>query len=295
MFDLMSVVDQEYTPAADALWLRQSTIGSWELCPARVMQSDQEGFNDTPSEAMSFGTLVHEMTALDLAHGGTPWTVKQTEDLWDSLLTDEYGRSLYELASEDLIKSSVEEAIGAVALWHRVVEPTLPAGERLIEQRMEAPLGILQSGREVWLHGTGDLIYTDGQPGYDWKTAGRGWNDTKAIAIGQPSAYTYLTWYNHGVYIPSWKYWVYDRQKCEWQLHETVRTPKQVSAWLRHAFGIAKSIDAGATAYVPWQSTFGKFKRGWWCSAKFCGAWSICKGKQIADDVDESEVPWTTW
>lgn len=280
-------------PADDALWIRQSTVGSWELCPARVMLSDG---HELPSEAMSFGTLVHEMLALDLEHGaGLPWTYSQTADLWSSLVADEYGVDLGELAAEETIESSAMEAIGAVQLWRRQVEPDLPSTEPLVEARLEAPLGILDNGRQVWMHGTGDVLYPDVPVGYDWKTAGRGWGEGKAMFLGQPSAYTYLAWWNHDVFIADWRYWVYDRRAAKWVLHSTQRTPQQVQAWLRHAFGIAKAIDAGAVYYTPVDSTFGKMKRGWWCSPQYCGVWDRCKGKHLADEVDESQSVEVAW
>ena len=284
-----------WSPPDDALWIRQSTVSSWELCPARVTQSTHRGFNGLPSEPMSFGTLVHEMLAKEMVDGPQPWTAADVEDFWDSLVVAEYGVTLPELTDDEQVKSSAVEAIGAVQTWRIQVQPTLPNSDPLVEARLEAPLGILDSGRQVWLHGTGDVLYPGVPVGYDWKTSGRDWMDGKAMALGQPSAYTYLALWNHDAFIADWRYWVFDRRSQMWRLHETSRTRQQVAAWLRHAFGIAKSIDAGATAYNPTGSSYGKIRRGWWCSPKYCGAWDICPGKYIADDLDETieaEVVW---
>ncbi len=283
------------SPGDDVLWMRQSTVGSWELCPARVMLSDDPGFKALPSEAMSFGTLVHEMGATDLTDGLQNWTIVDVMDLWDTLVTDEYGVSVFELAAEEMIRDGAVEAIGANQLWRVQVVPTLPDTDPVVETRLEAPLGVLPSGRRVWLHGTGDVLYPDSHVGVDWKTAGRGWKEGKADLTGQAAAYTYLAWVAFSEWISEWRYWVYDRQKVEWAQWTTSRTEQQVDAWLRHAFGIAKAIDAGAVMYTPVDSTFGKMSRGWWCSAKYCGAWEVCKGKYLADDVDESATVEVTW
>lgn len=295
MIDLFT--EGEYTPAHDALWIRQSTVGSWELCPGRVMQSKHARFNELPSEAMSFGTLVHAMIELELtgARGRVPWTTMNVSDLWDELALEEYGVSLADLADDDLILDSSIEAVGAVMQWRRQVQQTLPNGDMLIERRLEAPLGVLPNGREVWLHGTGDLLYTDIAIGYDWKTAGRGWKETKATYLGQPSAYAYLHWYNHNVWVERWRYWVYNRGSARWDLHTTYRNRQQVASWLRHAFGIACAIDAGVVYYTPTQHPYGKSERGWWCSPRYCAAWDHCPGKYLADGYDEKQLAIINW
>ena len=165
----------------------------------------------------------------------------------------------------------------------------------LIEQRLEAPLGILPNGREVWLHGTGDLLYKDLAVGYDWKTSGRDWKEGRATYLGQPSSYQYLHWYNHDVWVDEWRYWIYDRGRGQWVLHTTRRDRQQVMSWLRHAFGIACAIDAGVVYYTPTQHPYGKSERGWWCSPKYCSAWDHCPGKYLADEFDEKQSAIINW
>ncbi|KKL94883.1 hypothetical protein LCGC14_1860280, partial [marine sediment metagenome] len=91
------------TPIESDLQLRNSTIGSWDLCPGRVGYAESEGFEPTPSEAMSFGSMGHGAIEVDLTEGLHLWTKGELEMLWrESLINEQSGAyDLYKLISKD--------------------------------------------------------------------------------------------------------------------------------------------------------------------------------------------------
>ena len=286
-------VDESAEPADDDLHLSQTTVSNAALCPARVGYRGDEGYSYVPSEAMSFGTMVHGMAEEDLGLLGTPmrwaagsWTFYAVEEMWrDGLLNERDGSfDLYELADRERINKSIMEALHANKRWHEVVAPTLDLAGRddwQIEKRVTKQLGTLPDGRRVWFGGTADLVV----PGLalDWKTAGRGWDQSKADTTYQATYYTWL----YGV--DRHKYWVWNRREKDWSAFETSRSPKDVESALKVAWMLARQMADGTFTATPWQDTFGKVKRGWWCSAKYCGAWDICQFKNLPDDVYEGQ------
>jgi hypothetical protein len=81
---------------------------------------------------------------------------------------------------------------------------------------------------------------------------------------------------------------VFNRAKNDWSLFETTRTPEHTEAWLKLAWMAGLQIEAGAFPFKPWQTTFGKTQRAWYCGPKWCGAWDACVGKFLPDDVFEA-------
>ena len=278
------------SPVEGDLQLRNSTIGSWDLCPGRVGYAETEGFQPTPSEAMSFGTMGHGAIEYDLLHGRHLWTAPELKLLWRQSLLDESSGpyDLDELAGAERIQTSVEEAVVMMSAWQQDVYPQLNLSYNIrIEKKMTAPLGVLPSGRAVWFHGTPDLVDIDNPGIHDWKTSGRAWKESKALGLLAPQAYSWLVDKTYDVFIPDHFYWVWDRAKSEWVLHKTSRNQEHVDSYLRKVWAIAKSIDAQAFPFRPWSETFGNVQRGWWCSPKYCSAWDICEGKALPDDLWE--------
>ena len=270
-------------PPDDALWIRNSDASSWELCAARHGYLRRGEAKQIPSEAMSFGTAVHTFAEMRCMGWDDVATTVQLREWWEEAVERD-GYELSDLADEARIEASLQEMIVACTLWDSTVRPTLNYTEAVeLEPKMQAPLGRLPSGREVWLHGTPDVLDVDLID--DWKTAGRGWKGSKADALGQLSMYIFLAEATRGFTIEGGTYWVYDRSKQQWVAHVTSRTSAEVDAYLRHIWQMARAIDGEAYTFNPWQSTFGDYKRGWWCSAKYCAAWDVCEGKAVHDDV----------
>lgn len=288
LHDWQALIDE---PSEDDLMLRNSTVGSWDLCPGRVGYSDHEGFEHTPSEAMSFGTMGHGAIEQDLIQGLHLWTMDELEGVWrDGLLSEESGTyDLDKLATPEKIHTSTEEAVVMMAAWQQDVYPQLNLSDyRFIEEKLVTPLGILPSGRGVWFHGTPDVVDVGNPKIYDWKTTGRAWKESKVLGLNAPQAYSWLANTTYDVFIPDHHYWVWNRTKREWDLHTTQRNQAHVDAYLRKAWGVARAIDAQAFPFQPWSETFGNVTRGWWCSPRYCGAWDICEGKDLPDDLVEA-------
>lgn len=279
-------------PVETDVFLSQTTINNALLCGGRVLYRDHEGYDFTPSEAMSFGTMVHGMAEADLGLLGLPvcgqWSKAAVEEIWRQGLLDERDGSwdLDVLASRERIDKSVREAMVANRKWHEQVVPNLgiSVGERmLIEQRVTKQLGTLDDGRAVWLGGTSDVVFPDVPEIVDWKTAGRGWDESKAQFTIQATIYTWL------YEIPNHTYWVWNRRNKDWSSYTTRRNEQHVDSALRQAWQVAGQIATGTLTASPLQDTFGKVKRGWHCSAKFCGAWNICEFNKLPDDVWEGQ------
>jgi hypothetical protein len=298
---------------SEPLILRQSTIGSMQLCPARVGLSVVDGFNSTPSEAMFFGSLVHNLIERFLggyvAGGVTPPSTYPLELLSRSVIglaiadvCEKDGFDWEDVTRQEQREAIYEEARVATLAWFaQVWSAHLFQSDVLgVEQKLTAPLRDepLPSGRQALLQGTPDL-WTGGTV-IDWKTSGRAWvvhaDLTKGHFSPQAPIYFTLIERNGGPKIRRMTFYVYDRSSASWAEHETNWTDEQVEASLENAWQYAKQIDAGAFPYTPFESTFGKYKRGWHCSPKYCGAWDICPGKaMIADDTDLSVRTERSW
>ena len=286
-FEGFGQVDGLVEPAEDALWVRNSDVVSWDLCAARHGYLRKGAAKQVPSEAMSFGTMMHTFAEMRLMGWDGVVTVQQLEEWWEEAVEKD-GFSLSELAERPRIDASLQEAVQACAAWDVQVRPLLGYSEKVeFEPRLQAPLGVLPNGREVWAHGTPDVLDVDLID--DWKTAARGWKESKARATGQLSMYIFLAEAARGYSITDGTYWVWDRSKYGWKAHFTTRDAAHVDAYLRHVWQIARAIDADAYSFNPWSSNFGDYKRGWWCSAKYCAAWDVCEGKAINDDVWEEQ------
>ena len=158
-----------------------------------------------------------------------------------------------------------------------------------IETKITVPLGSLDDGRMVWLQGTPDL-WTMGTV-YDWKTTGNPWKEnggglTRGSFGQQAPLYLHLV-STLGATATRFVFYVYDRGSGAWASHETVWSPASIGAALANAWEYGKMIGAGAFPYTPASDNYGKYQRGWHCSARYCGAWDICEGKRIlADGAD---------
>ena len=279
-------------PAEDAIILRQSSVGSMDLCPARQGYLLSGKATQMPSEAMTFGTMIHSFAEWRLEGNHDVVTTKHLEEWWDETIdSDSDGQfTLQDLLTPTALADKLHEAVQACHEWDTTVFPELGLSQDvLIEELLLVPMGVTPSGREMWLRGTADVVDLGNAHILDWKTAGRGWDPSKAMSTHQAQAYSFLVEGATGKLILDFTYWVWNRKSWTWEQHVTERTPSQVDAWIKHAWQRGLQIEAQAFPFTPWDSTFGKFKRGWWCSAKYCAAWDVCEGKSLPDDVWEEQ------
>jgi hypothetical protein len=294
-------------PAEDDIVVRQSTIGSMQLCPGRVGLSLTEGFDHTPSEAMVFGTMVHNLIEAFLSGKDTDgaWPLRLSTDaaILAALMqaAEKDGFTVEDVASPEVVQRVVNEVRSACFAWYSDVwQAGLHQVDAVgIEHTMTIPLGLLPSGQSIWLQGTPDL-YTPGTA-YDWKTSGRPWSEskqglTKGSFNQQAPIYLALIEASTGLRPRQFVFVVYDRSTGQWSEHETTWADETIAASLLNAWEVGKQIAAQAFPYTPATDNFGKYERGWHCSAMYCGAWNICPGKaMVGDGADLTQTRSNRW
>lgn len=277
-------------PEGDVV-VRNSTIDSLLLCGLRVGLADRPGYDPVPSEQMFFGTVVHDRIATVLAGGDPKHVFSPFEvDLAARLLANEEAFDLL-AAVGDHHKAWIDEIVEALWIWHSDVKPRLSIHDKLvIEETRYRHLGTLPDGVSVWLRGTADVVDPTETLVSDWKTSGKGWDESKAHFTGQGDSYVWLYEDILGGLHVTWRFWVFNRKAQEWQLIESRRDATTVDSYLVRAWGAAKQVWADAYTAQPYQDTFGKYKRAWYCSPKYCGAWSICPAKALVDDRHDEPI-----
>lgn len=287
-------------PRKNDIVIRQSDVESLTLCPARMGYRGVKGHDSAPSEPMAFGTLVHAM--LD-KHIETMAPIPLGK-----LLNAEYVRTLLvevmlkdghhplSLTNTYHIDQIAREAIYTYRQW--IDQWWLPIGSNRqiisYEETKIKPLGMINKTTAVWVQGTADLVHTFGVD--DWKTAGRGWDKGKSGTRIQAPTYVWLEaeHFHHLSRVP-FTYVVYDRAKQVWSEHITYIEPANIDATLNAFMTWAKMIHREVYPPTPTAPT-GRPGRGWWCSAKFCGAWNICEYKgMLPDGADLAKVRSPEW
>lgn len=281
--------------------IRQSTIESFQLCPARVGYSNQPGFIDAPSEAIVFGSAMHLMIEEFLRDYESESRILVAPYIRD-VIERVVAADGYDLNDLDPYNAFVPDMIDGLRFgfqqwlthfwddegrWVHVIG---------IEEKLSTQIGEV-NGRPVILQGTPDLITPNRL--YDWKTAGRAWSEGKGMVRVQGPLYVYLSRLLEGTTLEApaeMHYMVWDRGKGEWGRHVQVVREHNIEAALKLAMTYARQIEAQIFPATPAGESYGKYRRGWWCSAKYCGAWNICEFKGLVpDDVDLGEVKGVRW
>lgn len=206
----------------------------------------------------------------------------------ERLLVEDYDWSL-ELVPN--VRDFFSELGSAYRSWRADVYPTLE--EILcVEEEMYVPLGEGQHGN-IWLRGTADAVFTPRIA--DWKTSAKPWSQAKADLSIQASLYPALVKQTYGKSIRKFRFWNYVRSKSQWGYLDTSRTVRQVNSALGSALAYGRQIEAGAFVPTPVPDAAFNKQRGWYCSAKFCGAWNVCPAKYLADSKDEGEKAVRSW
>jgi hypothetical protein len=260
-----------------------------QLCGYRVKLASEPGFLDPVSEAMCYGTLQHHIISEDIRVGEVRLDLLTSMDEWvEKILVEDYDWSLSQVPNPRELFSDLS---AAYRQWRRDVQPKLGT-PIAVEQELYMYLAEGTKGN-LWIKGTPDAVYERAIT--DWKTAGRGWKETKAHLSIQASTYMALVKQNLDVAIRKFHFWVYDRAKKEWTLIRTERTVGEVNAALITAEDYARILEAGLYVATPVPDASFVKARGWYCKPKFCGAWNICPAKYLNDDVNEKEIAERKW
>lgn len=310
---LAEVVEAAPETAADEVLIRQSTIESMQLCPAKVGYHSHPDYDPTPSQEMSFGSLVHELIAMHLSSDGCACDEFIPGELHDHakeivlnadvlevwrVVAERDGFDLHAMADDRSLETWSLEARDAYEAWVETVWPQIKgahAREPLaVEEQWTAPIGFTKSGKRITLQGTGDLL----MPGelHDWKTTGQSrLDEAKYISRPQGLLYAHLALVNRDVQVGQMVYWVWLRPKGEWLPVVQTITAEAVKASLDAAREWAEMIEHQVFPPTPCAST-GKSGRAWYCSARYCNAWNLCSFKSmVPDGVDLTEKRKTTW
>lgn len=283
-------------PADTDLLIRQSTIESMMLCPAKVGYTSHPDYDSTPSEAMVFGTVVHDLIE-DHLRNDAPLYLNQPSHATEVFykVAERDGFDLDEVATERTISESSVEAVLAyqewVTQWWSVRKDFF--SPLVLEERLVRPLGTLPNGRGVWVHGTPDVIEQSGLT--DWKTAGRGWSPGKGETRIQSPTYLWLAEEIRYTLPGLADYVVYDRQKKRWSSHPYQISEANINAALNVLWEFSCMIDAQVFPPTP-AAAAGRPGRGWWCTPKYCNAWDLCEFKAlVADDLDVLQIRSKRW
>ena len=264
------------------LEIRPSTVSSMMLCPGRTMGRGNDGFNDKPSEALVFGTLVHARIEQHLLGKGEMSMHEKLHEIWldDGGTEHEWKR----LVPIDTRNKVVEGALLAYEKWYQNIRPFLPTTQAVVEEKLTSTIGMHPETNEaVTMFGTPDVVYPEEWLIVDWKTAGRGWDKKKMAGQMQPMAYNLLAADKYGFEETfSFQFYVYDRKAESWKLHDYGKPSLvAIDAFRAQAFGMAL-LSEGEPVYTPGGQ--GWAARGWHCDPRYCDSWSGCPGKHLIND-----------
>lgn len=276
--------------------IRQSTINNMTNCPASVGYIVRGEQIPLIAEKPFFGTCLHFFAA-ELMEGSSLLKVINSKHMKASIyklsMKDGYDWTQFTSALDQRL--FLEQLRKAVSTWYRgwyTPNSTKVGSVILAEAELRTELT-----EEVTLQGTPDLVadYHGNPVVFDWKTTSRMWKDGHEHYQIQVPLYLLLVRENLGLDIHDFCFVVYDRNKD--QIHEkwTSRTDEEIDAARLQAITFGLQLRSGYLPTTPVKSEYNLYKRGWYCSPKYCNEWDICEGKYLHDSVDESQERIIQW
>lgn len=261
---------------------RQSWLGQHQKCQEQARLELVGELARMGTDAAVFGTCVHAVIERKLNDNTT-----NVISAWN----DEWARAIEgELTNPDGTPNPITHWIqldpGTAQRWGQdivqrwLVEVYPRLRPLAVEQSFDVVLSDTPE-REIRLKGTIDLV--DERLGVvDWKTASEEYKRWKfqRYAI-QPTVYTKAA-HELGLVTPTdgvfdFTYMVFPKGKPQHQEMTVTRT-EQHWLWLTEMCdAICDQIENGVAEAWPRGDT------DWWCSPKWCPAWSSCKGLLLAE------------
>lgn len=278
-------------PPEGALIVRPSSYASWSLCAYRLLLQDHPLYDSGSNEPPGFGTWEHAVISEFIINGSIPESPEDTLAIGAKALA-EREEDIFSYASEEyLLKLAVEVKFAFMA-WFNVYWKEV--GSKLevlaVEERVLRGLGVLPSGREVWMSGAPDLVVVGEID--DWKTASRGWKKGKAQAnVVQIASYAWLSEHRTQAWLG--RHVVYDRSKRTWTWEDTTiqLNPGVIRTSLRSMWDMARSLDAEVGVATPHSRGNSHTEgRSWHCTPAYCGAWNACDFRHLMPDGRGNEV-----
>lgn len=178
-----------------------------------------------------------------------------------ALLTEPMKWTKYKNAGA--IQKDGRKQVGA---WLDEVEPQVQPA--LVEPFMARTI-VADAERSISMEGTPDCIDADGVV-WDWKTGTRQYREWEyqRQAI-QPTVYSFLAQWHLP---PPWRFrYAILRPNGTVDYCSVTRSPSDHRWLMQKVINLAITLEAELPAWPV-------NDQGWWCSEKWCPAWSTCKG-----------------
>lgn len=274
-----------YDKSTNRIYVRQSWIGSYLICPQRgrydmTMPQLRQG-----SDATAIGTGIHSAIE-DYLNG-------KLDDSIDTFIASCRTNVLLELEKPNLRKSSISNDMDSLLVivesmavgWWDTIRPHVPLGG-VTEYKFSCPIGSSTSGTELWLEGTMDYLAPDGTI-WDWKTAGRSYSAKEKQKQSHQATSYVLAARKLGLVDTSeptlFRFGVMLKQ----------HTPKAHIVTVSRDAGQVAWLERQITSIVNTASTLGTGVE--WpmndqhnlCSSMWCDYWTMCKGAHWDDSTME--------
>ena len=284
-------------------YLSHSQIEMYMRCPRQYEFRYVKGEKRPPGVPMALGSSAHE--ALETTHNhivehGTPAPLEQVQ----AAFSDSYDKNIADVPAEEWKKEDEVPALVKNAGMNLVtqynmqfaphVKPMVKDGVRGIEQKFEMVIvdvpmvgyidlidvnsGVAITPEERALMASiGPAAETPTNPDIldmlnsvvtDFKTKSKSLTEEDVKSSFQLTLYSYVTG------IPTVRYDQLLRQKVPKLKRMNSTRTKQDHLWMEEIIrSTAQAISAGV--FPPCSPT------SWTCSAKWCGYWSLCRGKRV--------------
>jgi hypothetical protein len=273
------------------IWLRQSGLEEYLLCPERARRKWFEGLEDPTNDAAATGTAMHAAIEgqlklrRDLGESFTTWVMI---DIAKAKFDELHNAGIkYVKADYATAMQFIETGIPA---WRAYIEPYVVVDEHLkLEWEFDVPLMTWRARRpyvstadkwDIRLTGTSDCI--DIRRIYDWKT----WGQTKKQWELQRKS-VQATVYAHAAAHEGLLEWPIDfsfaaikklKTKEFAELIPVKRTESHVDWLCQQIHGLLTLWDSvGEEGPWPLVDTHSL------CSDKWCPAWAQCKGALVSN------------
>lgn len=266
-------------PNKGAIYVRQSWIGDYMICPERARLGATLRSFRTGSDATAIGTGVH---------AAIEWALNAHSELEaiDPEAMSEYAQQQVAMELEKPVKrtkisdnpDTIAPSVSAmVNSWIDTIAPSVEWGGST-ELGFRFPSGMCaNNGYEIWYEGTIDYITPNGVI-WDWKTASRPYNGReKQEKAHQPTVYSMFACRTHGTDSALFRYGVMVRQQTpKAQVIEIERNQGHFNWLNRQVQAIVNNcLVVGDTASWPMND------QGALCSSTWCDFWSVCKGASL--------------
>lgn len=249
----------------------QSEIQTYLKCGKMWEFRYVHGIKSPPAAALTVGRSVDEAINHNLLQ-----KIKSGVDVSESEVVDTCATVFEKEAIETEWKpdedpgAEKDSAIECVKVYHKEIAPNVQPAS--VQERF-----ILHTDAGFNLGGTIDIVEKTDIVA-DNKTANKKYDDNAIFRAIQPAMYDFAFEALHGRPALGFRLDVMikptAKQGARIQQVKSTVTPSDRQWLFETIHAVDKAIRAGVALPAP------DLPGAWWCSAKFCGYWHMCKGKQ---------------